>query len=174
MSTLTARERAMKKFKEKHPDYWHEKNAEFYRNNREQQKKRRKDYYAENSEEQRKYGREYYAENREEILMKQKKSSKRKAYHQRYYRELKQRVITAYGGKCECCSDTHFEFLTIDHTNGGGRQDRTKHRGAGFYADLEKRGFPKDGYRLLCMNCNFALGIYGHCPHQTLTTGTAK
>jgi hypothetical protein len=162
----TARERAMEKFKAAHPGYWKRKNAEFYKNNCEQEKNRRKKYYAENSQAQKKYGRDYYAENREEILMKQKKSSTRKEYHRQYYRQLKQRVIDAYGGKCLCCGETHFEFLTIDHINGGGRKDRMKHKGAGFYAHLEKRGFPKQGYRLLCMNCNFALGKYGHCPHQ--------
>lgn len=163
-----ARRRAMKKFKEAHPDYWKRKNADFYAANREQEKQRRKDYYAENSDEQKKYGRKYYAENREEILAKQKKSSKRKEYFRNYYIELKKRIVAAYGGKCECCGDSHFEFLTIDHINGNGRVDRkAKGSGAGFYSWLEKNGFPKEGYRLLCINCNFAFGKYGHCPHTT-------
>ena len=30
----------------------------------------------------------------------------------------KERIIEAYGGKCECCGESIFEFLTIDHRNG--------------------------------------------------------
>jgi hypothetical protein len=29
---------------------------------------------------------------------------------------------------------------------------------------LARNGFP-DGYRVLCHNCNMALGQYGYCPH---------
>lgn len=29
-----------------------------------------------------------------------------------------------------------------------------------------KQNFPKDEYQLLCMNCNFAKGLYSGCPHQ--------
>jgi hypothetical protein len=162
-----ARQRAMKKFKETHPDYWHKKNTEFYAANREQEKLRRKENYAKNTEIEKDRQRTYYAKNREEILQKQKRNIKRKEYFKQYYRELKERVVSAYGGCCECCGDCHFEFMTIDHINGGGRKDRAQKAGAGFYASLEKRGFPKEGYRLLCMNCNFALGKYGHCPHKT-------
>ena len=45
-----------------------------------------------------------------------------------------------------------------------------KRNGTGFYAWLMKRGWPKDGYRLLCMNCNFSLGRCGYCPHQREVT----
>jgi len=162
----TARERAMEKFKKTHPDYWKRKNAEHYKANQEEEKARRRKYYSGNSEEEKRYSRDYYAKNREDILEKQKVNQNRKEYFKKYYRELKKRIVAAYGGKCVCCSEAHFEFLTIDHIKGGGRKDRSKHTGAGFYAWLEKRGFPQKEYRLLCMNCNFALGIYGHCPHQ--------
>jgi hypothetical protein len=157
----------MKKFKEAHPDYFKHKNAEHYAANREEQKARRKKYYAENSEQEKLYQREYYGENKETILAKQKTNTNRKEYFKKYYRDLKQRVITAYGGACECCGEFYFEFLTIDHINGQGRVDRkAKGSGSGFYAWLEKNGFPKEGYRLLCINCNFAIGKYGHCPHK--------
>jgi hypothetical protein len=170
----SAYQRAQDKFKEAHPDYFEKKSAEYYETHKEERKYFRKKRYHEDPESQRTYAREYYAENREELLAKQKTNQNRKEYYRRYYRELKERVIAAYGGKCECCSDSHFEFLTIDHIDGGGTKDRAKNAGAGFYARLEKQGFPKGPYRLLCMNCNFAIGKYGHCPHQTLGAGTAK
>jgi hypothetical protein len=78
-------------------------------------------------------------------------------------------TFTAYGGKCSCCGESHQEFLTIDHINGGG----TKHRreiGAGegvrFYRWLKQQGFPQNDYQCLCMNCNHAIGLQGYCPHD--------
>lgn len=35
-------------------------------------------------------------------------------------RRMKLEVIEAYGGKCACCGVDNFEFLSIDHINGGG------------------------------------------------------
>ena len=76
----------------------------------------------------------------------------------------KQEIIDAYGGSCVCCGETAVEFLSTDHINGDGKQHRQKV--SSVYADLKKRGFPQDNYRLLCMNCNFATGQFGYCPHQ--------
>ncbi len=86
------------------------------------------------------------------------------------HRKLKKAVIEAYGGKCACCGESHSEFLSIDHINGGG----AKHRkslgilggGTNFYKWLKKEGFPQGEYQLLCHNCNQALGAYGYCPHK--------
>lgn len=61
------------------------------------------------------------------------------------------------------------EFLTIDHIHGGGRREReTTLRGLKFYRWLIANNFPRDRYRLLCMNCNFSHGKYGYCPHQRM------
>lgn len=159
--------RAQAKFVKRHPGYFHEKGVERYAEQKDAIKENRRIYYTEHREESKEYARNYYAENRKEILDKQKENQKRKDYAKKFYRELKTRVIAAYGGQCQCCQEQHFEFLTIDHINGGGSKHRkSRGAGAGFYAMLEKQGFPKDEYRLLCMNCNFALGIYDHCPHK--------
>jgi hypothetical protein len=52
------------------------------------------------------------------------------------------------------CSD--IRCLTIDHINGGGRQERKKLKKVGvtFYHWLQKQGYP-EGYQVLCMNCQF-------------------
>lgn len=82
-------------------------------------------------------------------------------------RQAKLRVVAAYGGRCACCGETAIEFLTIDHVNGGGNVHRREvGKGRGVYADLERQGFPQDGYRVLCFNCNIARGFYGYCPHH--------
>jgi hypothetical protein len=33
------------------------------------------------------------------------------------------------------------------------------------YIWLRQRDWPP-GYRVLCVNCNFAIGHFGKCPHQ--------
>ena len=83
-------------------------------------------------------------------------------------RRLRVETIIAYGSHCACCGEDTFEFLAIDHINGGGAYQRNvlKRRGVNFYRWLKKQGFPKDEYQLLCHNCNMAKGFYGICPHK--------
>ena len=68
---------------------------------------------------------------------------------------------------CSCYDESRLEFLAIDHINGRGRAERGR---LGLYGDrlyrwLRAQGYP-DGYRVLCHNCNGALGFYGYCPHE--------
>jgi len=114
-------------------------------------------YYMANSEKIRERVKAIYRRNRTDYLAKIKLKT----------RATKEEVIKAYGGKCDCCGESHIEFLTIDHTNGDGAAHRRLcGKGRGIYADLKKRGFPKVGYRCLCLNCNISLGFYGYCPHK--------
>ena len=116
-----------------------------------------KQRYVEKKEEVAAYHVDWYAKNRERVL----------AVSKEYRKSLRQEVIEGYGGHCECCGESHWEFLSVDHVNGGGNQARkTTHKGGMLYRELRRQGFPRDGYRLLCMNCNFAVGKYGYCPHQ--------
>lgn len=78
---------------------------------------------------------------------------------------LRAEVQAAYGGKCVCCGEDRHEFLTIDHVNGGGSEHRRR-MGSKTYRWLKKYKFPKEGFRLLCSNCNNALGLFGYCPHE--------
>ena len=86
-----------------------------------------------------------------------------------YKRKIRYEVLTYYshydGGMCACCGETEYEFLAIDHINGGGAQHR-KERG---YSDicswLRSNGYP-DEYQVLCHNCNMAKGMHGSCPHE--------
>ena len=124
-------------------------------------------------EKHRKHNREYmqqkYANmpNTEKTIFLEKLSVKR----QRDKIDLKIDVFNAYGARCECCGEDHFEFLTIDHIQGGGRAHRKK-IGNGkncssqqFYTWLKKEDYPKDDFRILCWNCNCARGFSGYCPH---------
>lgn len=83
-------------------------------------------------------------------------------------RRLRREVFDAYGGPvCLCCGEEHFEFLTIDHIEKPSEESKVfgYRSGTGFYQWLRNQGFP-EGYRVLCLNCNFAIGHYGYCPHE--------
>lgn len=88
-------------------------------------------------------------------------------------RALKLETIEHYGGDCACCRINNANFLTIDHLSGLGNQHRLQLRtrgGVNFYAWLKSQDFPS-GYRVLCFNCNCAIGLYGWCPHQQPPVG---
>ncbi len=80
-------------------------------------------------------------------------------------RELREQVFALYGSKCQCCGEKNFEFLALDHVNGGGRQDRKVRNTAQIARDLIKNGL-SDDFRVLCHNCNQSMGWYGGCPHD--------
>lgn len=95
-----------------------------------------------------------------------------RAIYQAYRVRTKLRVLSQYGGvppRCACCGESEVNFLTLDHTNGDGAKERRSNPDmakCGIYAYLSviRRGFP-DGYRVLCWNCNLAIGLFGKCPH---------
>jgi hypothetical protein len=73
-----------------------------------------------------------------------------------------------YGGYCACkgCGESHKEFLQIDHIDGSGAEHRKKVKTMNIYQWLKNKGYPRDNFRLLCGNCNWARGVYGYCPHE--------
>lgn len=84
------------------------------------------------------------------------------------HRKLRAEVLQAYGGVCQCCGEPTPEFLQVDHVNNDGASHR-KEIGVGglrLYTWLRQHNYPKEGFQLLCANCNFAKGHYGHCPHE--------
>lgn len=89
----------------------------------------------------------------------------------KYVDGLKNKVLSAYGHRCECCGEARREFLSIDHVGGGGLKHRMSLSRNGksctqgtFYLWIIKNGFPTS-LRLLCFNCNCAIGFFGYCPH---------
>lgn len=118
-------------------------------------------YRATHLEQERARSREWNRNNRPKVY------ALNKAYRIRKRRE----VIDAYGGKCACCSESMFEFLSIDHVDGKGNEHR-KSIGGNVYLIpwLIKNNFPK-GFQVLCHNCNQAKGAYGVCPHERKRNG---
>lgn len=95
-----------------------------------------------------------------------------KALGKRWRDGVRYRCLAAYSNglpSCACCEEETFEFLTLDHIDGGGNEARRRegHRGGtAQYSRLSRQGFPP-GYQVLCWNCNAAKGLYGECPHVT-------
>lgn len=96
------------------------------------------------------------------------KSERGKMLKAKRHRELREQAFAGYGGECQCCGENTFEFLAIDHVNGGGRKDRENNSTYQIARRVIKENFPDD-YRILCHNCNQAMGWYGFCPHQKRT-----
>lgn len=112
------------------------------------------EWQAKNAAKVMEYKRKWKQENRDKILADNKQ------------RRLD--CLLHYSGgrlECACCQESHYEFLCIDHLNGGGTQHRKSLAHHDFYRYLIQEGYP-EGYRVLCHNCNASYGYYGYCPHQ--------
>lgn len=97
------------------------------------------------------------------------KDCHKEAYRDRAHR-LRKVCLEYYSSNkmsCACCGERIFEFLTLDHISGGGRKHREEvGKGLKFYSWLIKNDFP-EGFRVLCYNCNCAMGHHGGvCPHE--------
>jgi hypothetical protein len=91
----------------------------------------------------------------------------RRVYQKKHSFSLKKKIINGYGDKCACCGENNLLFLTIDHINCDGAEER-KSEGYNqdkFYNSLIDNNFPNQ-YQLLCYNCNLCRGFYGKCYHQ--------
>jgi hypothetical protein len=81
-------------------------------------------------------------------------------------------VLCHYGGDppiCACCGEHRLAFLAIDHVDGSGKTHRrqigTNPGSYGMHRWIQRHGYPP-GFRVLCHNCNLAIGFYGSCPHE--------
>lgn len=119
------------------------------------------------------YARQYVAKNRGKLNAYERSRREQKvAQTKQYRRNLKKTIIDFYGGKCVCCGESRYEFLTIDHINGGGGKHK-EGLGSGFNLWIIRNNFPSD-FRILCWNCNCSLGVHGYCPHGNIIKGSGK
>lgn len=65
---------------------------------------------------------------------------------------------------CNCCGESIYQFLTVDHINNDGAEHRRK-IGYNLCHWLVKNDYPK-GFKILCMNCNWGKRVTGTCPHK--------
>lgn len=94
--------------------------------------------------------------------------------NRKYSIVYKKIVLERYGGipvKCACCGETEYDFLCLDHVNGGGNKHRIEMLGKKNVSSREfyrrMKNLPKlVGFQVLCYNCNCAKGFTGNCPHR--------
>jgi hypothetical protein len=74
-------------------------------------------------------------------------------------------LLEAFGWKCNCCGEDNPLFLTLQHKDRKGETfyGLKTHQ---LYSRAKADGWDSSKYEVLCMNCNFAHGIYGECPHR--------
>jgi hypothetical protein len=125
-----------------------------------------------NPEDAKAYARRYYEAYREERREYDRSRPKRDwdyEYSRVYRHKRRAEVLIHYGGRCACCGEDRYEFLAIDHINGGGNRERkelgAKEAGSELWLRLKRLGYP-DGFRVLCHNCNNAIAHYGRCAHE--------
>lgn len=80
-------------------------------------------------------------------------------------RKIRREVIEHYGNLCVCCGEQQYEFLTMDHIEGGGNKHRKELKSQGLARWLRYNKFPT-GFQVLCFNCNNAKHNYKVCPHK--------
>ncbi len=80
--------------------------------------------------------------------------------------DIREMLQNGYNNKCNCCGESSWQFLTVDHIFNDGVHDRKMHFcGEKFFNYLIELNFPTDRYQLLCMNCNYSKAKYNFCPH---------
>lgn len=90
----------------------------------------------------------------------------RNEWYVEYRAKRKKLVFDHYGNECVCCGETEPVFLSLDHVDGGGNQERTNKRTSPYtYETALKEGLP-ERFQILCFNCNWAKHAVGICPHQ--------
>lgn len=108
---------------------------------------------------QSKYNALRYKKNQKDIIKKaalwnKENIDKRNRRLREDYIKLKRASMNKYGEKCPCGIE-NIEFLTIDHINNDGKNDRKiwQNKVANIHTWLKKNKYPP-GYQILCGNCN--------------------
>lgn len=112
----------------------------------------------------------YYSNNREKMLLRAQRNFHSGGREKQIENRKKQKLLVyeKYGNKCVCCGEKEIEFLSMDHVNGNGNEHRrsiSKSAKILPYSWIIKNKFPSI-LQILCMNCNFAKGKLGYCPHE--------
>jgi len=79
---------------------------------------------------------------------------------------LRSQFLEMYGGICMCCGEKDIRFLTLDHVNGDGADDRRERSRAAILREALS-DLNTEKYQILCYNCNMGKAINdGVCPHH--------
>lgn len=81
-----------------------------------------------------------------------------------YRKLLRMEFILAYGGCCSCCGESEIDFLTIEHIRNKGHK-LIYGTNKQVILKLKSLGWPKEGYIVLCYNCNCSMKMGNPCVH---------
>lgn len=81
--------------------------------------------------------------------------------------QLKLDLIKAFGGRCNCCGESHPAFLTLEHKENVGHGRPGARKTHQLLRDAKNDGWDTTKYELLCFNCNCAKSTRGQCPHRS-------
>ena len=99
-----------------------------------------------------------------------KEAKKLRASSLRYHRKWWGTFLAMYGNQCACCGETEKKFLTLDHINNDGNEERKRTSSRSNATYLWKYAcdhFDKERYQILCYNCNMGKNRNkGICPHK--------
>lgn len=137
-----------REWRQKNPEKCKEYHKRSYQNNKEEWKKRSRKWAREHPDRVRKLKLKNYYKNRKRLLFRAKERALK----------LKSDILIHYGNgrlACVLCGFDRLGALSIDHVHGGGNAHRKSlGPGASIYAWLKRNNYP-DGFRTLCMNCQF-------------------
>jgi hypothetical protein len=124
----------------------------YRKENKEKIREKRAEYYRQNKEKIRARNRAYFGQNTEKVKEAQRRYNKKNREHQGELniiqrRKQREKVIAHYGGKCACCGESRYEFMAIDHIDGGGSKHRKEIGQNSTVNWLVKNNFP-DGFRV--------------------------
>ena len=121
------------------------------------------------------YSASYYENNKNEIIKRTAKWNveNREKVNERNrinYFKRKEESINRYGGKCAYCGEKELVFLTIDHINNNGGDDRRSwgNKISDIHRMLKNKNYPS-GYQILCGNCNFKKEMQRRRSQNSLT-----
>lgn len=154
----------MADYRQRHPDRVRQRSKAHYAAHKAERSKANKEYRKLHAEELKRKRDQYVLSNKEKVAESQRNTRNK----------CRMQALEAYGGpSCSCCGCTDVKALCIDHTDGGGNAHRrgiNRLGGYAFHVWLKQSGYPP-GYRVLCINCNDAMALFGYCPHAA---GVAK
>jgi 5'(3')-deoxyribonucleotidase len=113
-------------------------------------------YYREKRQELRKKAIDRYAVNCEEI----------KARLRNKHKKYKQKFLDLYGGECVNCAESNPNLLTIDHILNDGKQHRQEMGNTRSVLKDAIDNYNPGRFRILCYNCNCYRGRFNELPYE--------
>ncbi len=142
---------------------------------------------AKNPEKHRRYSLKHYRKNRKKYIEKNRewrennkdkltkyRDDNRERFNESSVERWKNnrlKVITHYSNntmQCNDCKDNHYEFLTVDHIDGGGKKHREEIGGGHLVSWLIRNNFP-EGFQVLCYNCNLSKGYKNNASNNNVS-----